>query len=414
MRKTAIETTIVLAFLVMACFTVFSKPNVQAASISDDWPMFHHDLAHTGYSTSSAPTTPVVLWTSPKGYGGSPVVSNGYVYTLDTGTIYCFRASDGHQVWNRSLSSGLPESAPAVYSGYVYTPLTAYNASTGELALNYSSYQGYSSPTVAEGILYFGSHFGKSLFALNATTGSKIWNYRTGGDVTSSPTIAYGRVYFESWDGNIYSVDALTGTKIWSYKLNEPTGYMDSSPAIVGEHVYVGARDNVYCLDALTGDKVWNYSIPGVRSSPVVASGHVYVGSIDSNMYALNASSGAQIWNVSGGSSSSPAVADSVVYIGDIVRIIAFNASTGNKIWNFTFPPTEYYGISSPAILNGVIYAAGGDAIYAFGNAATAAFSQSPELLLEITLLAIIVAASSILIAKKYLTRKKQKEQSSK
>jgi outer membrane protein assembly factor BamB len=199
--------------------------------------MFHHDPAHTGYSTSSALKTPVVLWTAPKGYGGAPVVANGYVYLLDVGHLYCVRASDGHQVWNQSLPSGLPNSCLAVYEGYVYTPLIAYNASTGELVLNYANYQGYSSPTVTEGIIYFGSDFGKSLFALNATTGSKIWNYKTGGEVTSSPAVAYGRVYFESWDGNIYALDAYTGKKIWNYTVEGEAGYF----AVAGGIVYVGS-----------------------------------------------------------------------------------------------------------------------------------------------------------------------------
>jgi outer membrane protein assembly factor BamB len=372
MRKNL--TLLLIPVLLVSVFPLLygaANSNVGTNSSSDDWPTFHHDLAHTGYSTSSAVTKPVVLWTSPKEYGGSPVVANGYVYLLDLGHLYCINASDGHQTWNQSLPSGLPNSSPAVYEGYVYTPLTAYDAYTGEIVLNYTDYQGYTSPTVAEGIIYFGSVFGESLFALNATTGSEIWDYVTGGEVTSAPTVAYGRVYFESWDGNIYALDALTGTKIWNYKMNGPSRYMDSSPAIVDEHVYVGGRDGIYCFDASTGDKIWNYSTPGVRSSsnsPAVANGYVYVGSIGGNIYALNASTGAKIWNTTGGSSSPPAVAGGVVYLGDSVRIVAFNASTGTGIWNYTFPSVEYYMLSSSAIVGGVVYAGNGLALYAFGT----------------------------------------------
>lgn len=363
LKSAVVILSVILLFSFCATTTEF---RINAASSEDDWPMFHHDLAHTGYSTSSALTTPAVLWASPKGYGGSPIVANGYVYLLDSGNVYCVRASDGHQVWNQSLPSGLPNSCPAVYQGYVYTPLTAYNASTGELVLDYAKYHGNSPPTIAEGIIYFGSYRGRSLFALNTTTGSKIWNYTTGGEVTSSPAVAYGCVYFESWDGNIYALDALTGTKIWSYTLNAPSGYMDSSPTIVDGYVYVGAHENIYCLDALTGNKIWSNSISGVRSSPAVANGYVYVGSMD-GVYVLNASTGAHIWNITGGTSSSPAVAGGVVYISDSIRIVALNASTGTKIWNYTFPPTEYYADSSPAIIDGIVYAVGGDALYAFG-----------------------------------------------
>jgi eukaryotic-like serine/threonine-protein kinase len=356
-----------LTLTLLSCVYVESTTFAASSSYSnDDWPMFHQDPAHTGYSTSSMPTTtPVVLWASPKGLGGSPIVADSYVYILDSSNLYCIRTSDGHQVWNQSLPSG---SSPAVYGGYVYTPLTAYNAYTGEIVLNYTNYQGYTSPTVSEGIIYFGSYFSKSLFALNATTGSKIWNYTTGGEVNSSPAVANGRVYFASWDGNIYALDALTGSKIWSYQMNMPSRYMDSSPAIVDERVYISGWDNIYCLDALTGDKVWNYSAPAGLSSPAVANGYVYVGSFGSEIYALNASTGAQIWNSTEGGSTSPAVAGGVVYMGDSTRIVALNASTGTKIWNYTFPPAEYYMVSSPAIAKGVLYASSDQALYAFGT----------------------------------------------
>jgi ribosomal protein L40E len=53
-------------------------------------------------------------------------------------------------------------------------------------------------------------------------------------------------------------------------------------------------------------------------SSPAVANGTVYVGSMDYNVYALNAAKGALVWKytTSYGVYSSPAVAGSVVYVG--------------------------------------------------------------------------------------------------
>ena len=136
-----------LALLLVALFltslVALPSPTVEADLTVDDWAMFHHDPSHTGYSTSSVPTTtPVVLWTTPKGYGGSPVVANGYVYILDVDYLYCFSVADGHQVWNKSASAGFSDTSPAVYGDYVYTPLGAYNAYTGKIVLNYSDYKG--------------------------------------------------------------------------------------------------------------------------------------------------------------------------------------------------------------------------------------------------------------------------------
>lgn len=76
---------------------------------------------------------------------------------------------------------------------------------------------------------------------------------------------------------------------------------------------------NVYCLDASTGAKVWNYTTQGgVNSSPAIAGDYVYVGGWDNNFYCLNASSGEQIWKYAtqGHINSSPAIANGIVYIG--------------------------------------------------------------------------------------------------
>ena len=65
----------------------------------------------------------------------------------------------------------------------------------------------------------------------------------------------------------------------------------------------MGSDDNnIYALNATTGAKLWNYTTGGgVDSSPAVANGVVYVGSDDNNTYALNATTGAKLWNYTTG-----------------------------------------------------------------------------------------------------------------
>ncbi len=63
----------------------------------------------------------------------------------------------------------------------------------------------------------------------------------------------------------------------------------------------------------------WRYLTGGgVDSSPAVVDGVLYVGSGDSNVYAVNAVTGAPLWKYAtgGGVESSPAVASGVVYAG--------------------------------------------------------------------------------------------------
>ena len=121
------------------------------------------------------------------------------------------------------------------------------------------------------------------------------WRYTTGLNVFSSPAVANGVVYVGSEDGHLYALNAKTGAKLWSYATN----FVDSSPAVANGVVYFGSTDdNVYALNASTGAKLWSFATSDiVTSSPAVANGVVYVGSYDHNVYALNASTGAKLWS---------------------------------------------------------------------------------------------------------------------
>jgi outer membrane protein assembly factor BamB len=74
----------------------------------------------------------------------------------------------------------------------------------------------------------------------------------------------------------------------WSYATGD--GVM-SAPAEVNGVVYFGSFDSdVYAIQANTGAKRWNYTTGGpIPSSPIVANGLVYIGSYDGNLYAINA-----------------------------------------------------------------------------------------------------------------------------
>ena len=73
-----------------------------------------------------------------------------------------------------------------------------------------------------------------------------------------------------------------------------------------------------------------------MESSPLVADDMVYFGSFDNNTYALNADTGAEVWNFSTGYEqcvqASPAYADGLVYTGSAYsnNVYALDASTGS------------------------------------------------------------------------------------
>jgi len=237
----------------------------------------------------------------------------------------------------------------------------------GGLSLLWESYgTGFSSPAVANGVVYVGSAYSR-VFALNAATGSLLWKYKTGNVVSSSPAVASGVVYFGSQDNNVYALNASTGALRWKYTTG---GAVLSSPAVANGVVYVGSEDrNVYALNASTGALLWKYTTGSAFSSPAVANGVVYVGSLDGKVYALKAGTGALLWKYTTGreGDSSPAVANGVVYVGLYPdhSVYALKAGTGALLWQYT---TGSYVDSSPAVANGVVYVGSGDFnVYAFG-----------------------------------------------
>jgi len=77
-----------------------------------------------------------------------------------------------------------------------------------------------SSPAVANGTVYIGSH-DRRLYAFDASSGQQKWVASTGGSIGSSPAVANGVVYIGSYDYKLYAFDASTGKPKW---VSPPTG----------------------------------------------------------------------------------------------------------------------------------------------------------------------------------------------
>ena len=103
--------------------------------------------------------------------------------------------------------------------------------------------------------MYVGSHDG-TVYALNASTGmvgfnlelhnNVVWSYATGDMIMfSSPTVADGVVYVGSYNDKVYALNATTGHLLWSYETGGP---VVSSPAVKNGVVYVGSEDDMFML----------------------------------------------------------------------------------------------------------------------------------------------------------------------
>lgn len=160
------------------------------------------------------------------------------------------------------------------------------------------------------------------------------------------------------------------------------SGQVISSPAIVGDTVYVGSTDHhLYALDRTSGTMKWKFETGSrVNSSPAIADGTVYFASYDGFFYAVDAVTGKQKWKFQTGGEhrftakhihgsqpaaetmpdpfdfylSSPVIAAGTVYFGSSDgNVYALDTAAGTVKWKFATGDVVH---ASPALADGTIF----------------------------------------------------------
>ncbi len=312
------------------------------------------------------------------GYSGELCIAGGYVYCemgdnqyrdpytgqFGTSEYNCYNAYTGQLTWTLPMENGAPTNAQCIAYGNLYVCPAISTGAPGGWSYSYMGFgsigQVWCISSTPKDWSMFGADPTHSCSG-NGPVGNltEQWSFNTGAQVISPVTVVDGTAYVGSTNGNIYALDANTGTEIWNFT----TGYqVRSEVAVVNGKLYTGADDgNIYCLNAETGQKVWETSaggetisnvgggiFPPARSSPIVVNGKVYVGSLDGNLYCLNAKSGTVLWKFQTGGpiEATPALDSTGVYIhgsnpgnnGLNFNFYKLDPGNGSVIWNASFP----------------------------------------------------------------------------
>jgi len=194
----------------------------------------------------------------------------------------------------------------------------------------------------------------------------KLWGEGAGDGAGSSgavlaPTVVDGRLYAASVDGTIEAIDAASGRTIWQQHLGERHGWLwkrgeaslrwSGGPGVGGDLLVVGSLEgDVYALNAQDGSQKWHVKVSDeVIARPAIASGVVVVRAIDGRLTGLDANDGSQKWvydqsvpPLSLRGTSSPVIIGDAVYDGfDNGKIAAVRLADGAPLWTQTLSTGE-------------------------------------------------------------------------
>jgi len=228
---------------------------------------------------------------------------------------------------------------------------------------------------VAHGIIYFSN--GDHLIVMNTQAGQVLRNMPLPHGYVSTPVVVGDQLFLTSWDenDNLLAVNLRTGALVQIGSFRSTVSGLDvPAPVAANGLVYAVAQlQELYAIDAQTDRMLWQKPLADVTTTPAVADGVIYVGGFQ-HLYALDARTGALLWQSqrqSSGDTQSgaeyisgfypPVVGPQYVYATEDQQILAYPRHCANPCapaWSFR---AAYVFRSSLALADGLVYAATGD-----------------------------------------------------
>lgn len=379
-----------------------------------DWPVFQHDVQHTGKSAQSGPScaAPQPIWTtkltgrieSASIIGPAGPSGQGTIYVpISHNPVCALDATDGHALWCKTndfprdvgFAGPVLSADDTLYVGtrdndlwHIALPEPPQEPATVLWKQKVCTDGDVVTPAVisSEGLVYMGSDSlsSGSLFAMCPGDERQVkWCHNPiGGAVTNvSPALSpdQSRLYITYQGGSLVSYDASTGEEKWRVRLEARlnNGRWNYTPVVnpVTGRVYVGFDSGLFAVDThvdpdtLVESPVVSllydtYTADRARilSPPALDLAHdaIYFAAMSgptSSLYAIT-TSGALKWKrtkLPGAVKNNPPVvdADGRVYFALKRLLHAIDPATGNDLWTFS---TKSLFIASPVITSGRVY----------------------------------------------------------
>lgn len=175
-----------------------------------------------------------------------------------------------------------------------------------------------------------------------------------------------GTIFGFGDQNGLYAIDAVTGTLNWSIDLGDGQWALPDfvpAPAVVDGTVYVSTSNGlVAAVDATSGAVLWQQSVGNPTLwEPTVADGRVYVSADESRLVALDATTGAELWSwdyPGGIMTQFPTIADGTLFIADFSdSVYAIDLATGKMLWD----SEPIAAVRTSAYRDGTLYVPGWD-----------------------------------------------------
>lgn len=239
------------------------------------------------------------------------VACDGVVYAGTGKALSAFEARTGKRIWKNEgwsqregTTSTLTQGNGILIGSVQWSALYGNDSKTGKMLWSVSNHglrNRGASAAMHGSLLYLISE--KSFFILEAATGRIIVRkplpYNL--DATSTPLLTDKEIIFGTANKGLVALDNETLEEKWNCPIGDaliytapysrPTsGTIETSPALAGKTVYVGASDGgIYGIDKRTGKIVWKYTTGAPIFSSVAISGNTLIATdFGGNVYAFS------------------------------------------------------------------------------------------------------------------------------
>lgn len=389
---------IVLAVLLVSIPLGLAASGAASRAHSVNWLQHRRDNQRSGFNRYETTITPATIAANPYGFGLKAIAYFPYLRPLATAPVI-------YRNVMYAVAKRFEDGSDS--DGRIINALFAFDAFTGNLkwTTDIGCAHSFSPPAidVAANVIVLSGSFlcdsqshGGKLMAIDLTTHAIRWDLGSdsGG---SAPAVVGGNAYLSSsgeGGGNLTSVKTATGAYNWTLSDGEyaspsvgngvvytggsqiPISQHYSSPVVGSSLIY--ATDSLTARSAADGGLIWTRSCPdglcafstsgvlkwsfpagsgGDRLS--VANGVLYMACDTGGICAVNASTGALIWQTPTGEVASLTVAGGIIYWrGPVGPLGLINASTGMPIdvEELGYMEASVRPAPAPVVNNGRVY----------------------------------------------------------